>query len=150
MFFHFFISSLVSIAVYLLIFRRLSSFLFLVFFLLFSLRSCAVASFFCLSVSFLRTFLTLQSIWRKRKNDYLLYVKNADMLYIYNRYKKLWKYQNGKNAIFECWQGVLFLIKVGSFKTLNPLNFQKNKVNLKIQWFYLNNFWFFFGALNNF
>ena len=150
MFFHFFISSLVSIAVYLLIFRRLSSFLFLVFFLLFSLRSCAVASFFCLSASFLRTFLTLQSIWRKRKNDYLLYVKNADMLSIYNRYKKLWKYQNGKNAIFECWQGVLFLIKVGSFKTLNPLNFQKNKVNLKIQWFYLNNFWFFFGALNNF
>ena len=128
MFFHFFISSLVSIAVYLLIFRRLSSFLFLVFFLLFSLRSCAVASFFCLSASFLRTFLTLQSIWRKRKNDYLLYVKNADMLYIYNRYKKIWKYQNGKNAIFECWQGVLFLIKVGSFKTLNPLNFQKIKL----------------------
>ena len=25
------------------------------------------------------------------------------------------------------------VIKVGSFKTLNPLNFQKNKVNLKIQ-----------------
>lgn len=63
---------------------------------------------------------------------YLLYVKNADMLSIYNRYKKLRKYQNGKNAIFECWQGVLFLIKVGPFETLNPLNFQKNKVNLKI------------------
>lgn len=154
MFFHFFIPFLASIAVYLLIFRRLSSFLFLVFFLLFSLRSCAVASFFCLSASFIRTFLTLQSIWRKRKNDYLLLFalckKLWHALYIYNRYKKLWKYQNGKNAIFECWQGVLFLIKVGSFKTLNPLNFQKNKVNLKIQWFYLNNFWFFFGALNNF
>ena len=133
MFFHFFIPFLASIAVYLLIFRRLSSFLFLVFFLLFSLRSCAVASFFCLSASFIRTFLTLQSIWRKRKNDYLLYVKKRwHALSIYNRYKKLWKYQNGKNAIFECWQGVLFLIKVGSFKTLNPLNFQKNKVNLKI------------------
>ena len=136
MFFHFFIPFLASIAVYLLIFRRLSSFLFLVFFLLFSLRSCAVASFFCLSASFIRTFLTLQSIWRKRKNDYLLLFalckKRWHALSIYNRYKKLWKYQNGKNAIFECWQGVLFLIKVGPFKTLNPLNFQKNKVNLKI------------------
>jgi len=86
MFFHFFIPFLASIAVYLLIFRRLSSFLFLVFFLLFSLRSCAVASFFCLSASFIRTFLTLQSIWRKRKMIicfYLLYVKNADMLSLY-------------------------------------------------------------------
>ena len=111
-------------------------FFILSFFLLFSLRSCAVASFFCLSASFIRTFLTLQSIWRKRKNDYLLLFalckKRWHALSIYNRYKKLWKYQNGKNAIFECWQGVLFLIKVGSFKTLNPLNFQKNKVNLKI------------------
>lgn len=86
MFFHFFIPFLASIAVYLLIFRRLSSFLFLFFFCSFLLGHVLLHPSFASRHLFKEHSSRYNLYGVKEKMIicfYLLYVKNADMLSLY-------------------------------------------------------------------